>query len=469
MKLKKNVKIGLIGILGLLIVFVAYIILNSPKITFNHSVEEIEINQEFDAASYIKKVSGNDIKDVKIDASQVNTHQLGDYIIKYTLGDDEYDLKVKVVDTQAPELSVKSLDVELDTEVDVNQFVNQIKDSTKTKVYYKEDYSFDKEEKKKITIVAEDEAGNKTEKEIEVNVKKDTEKPTLSGLADFTVKKGAKIDYLKNVKAKDNLDQNPTVTVDDSQVNLSKVGTYTITYTVKDKVGNENKYQKKVYVVDNKSLITVKPSENKIVYLTFDDGPSENTKKILDILDKYDAKATFFVTGNGKKYNQYIKLALEKGHTIGLHTYSHNYKKVYSSVDNYFNDLNKLGEMVKKEIGFVPKYIRFPGGSSNTISRKYCKGIMTNLTTIVQQKGYQYYDWNVSSGDASGNNVAVNKIIKESTSSKANNIMLLAHDTRAKSTTVKALPKIIEHYQALGYTFKGIDDTTYTPHHHVNN
>jgi len=188
----------------------------------------------------------------------------------------------------------------------------------------------------------------------------------------------------------------------------------------------------------------------------------------LDILDKYDAKATFFVTGNGQKYNSYIKEAYDAGHTIGLHTYSHNYS-IYTSEETYFEDLTKIGNMVKDIIGYVPKYIRFPGGSSNTVSKKYCSGIMSDLVDAVHEKGYEYYDWNVSSGDASGNNVAVSKIVKNSTSSNANSIVILMHDTDAKDTTVEALSEIIEYYQNKGYVFKGIDDSSYTAQHSVNN
>ena len=125
--------------------------------------------------------------------------------------------------------------------------------------------------------------------------------------------------------------------------------------------------------------------------------------------------------------------------------------------------------MVKNEIGFVPHYIRFPGGSSNTISRKYCQGIMSTLTKEVIEKGYQYYDWNGDSTDASGNHVAVDKLIRNGTLCHDNNVMILSHDTQAKDSTVQALPAIIEHYRNLGYTFKGIDDTTYTPQQGVNN
>ena len=191
--------------------------------------------------------------------------------------------------------------------------------------------------------------------------------------------------------------------------------------------------------------------------------------KVLDILAKYDAKATFFVTGRNQDYNYLIKDAYNAGHTIALHTYSHEYSTVYASVDAYFDDLNKVGQMVKKEIGFVPHYIRFPGGSSNTVSRRYCQGIMSTLTKEVVEKGYQYYDWNGDSTDASGNHVAVDKLIRNGTSCHDNNVMILCHDTQAKDTTVQALPAIIEHYKNLGYTFKGIDDATYAPHQSVNN
>ena len=177
-------------------------------------------------------------------------------------------------------------------------------------------------------------------------------------------------------------------------------------------------------------------------------------KKIMDILAKYDAKATFFVTGRNQDYNYLIKDAYNAGHTIALHTYSHEYSTVYASVDAYFDDLNKVGQMVKKEIGFVPHYIRFPGGSSNTVSRRYCQGIMSTLTKEVVEKGYQYYDWNGDSTDASGNHVAVDKLIRNGTSCHDNNVMILCHDTQAKDTTVQALPAIIEHYKNLGYTFK---------------
>ncbi|WP_028042666.1 polysaccharide deacetylase [Candidatus Stoquefichus massiliensis] len=470
--MKKNVKIALGGIILLLIgvsVFIGIQLWNQPIIEFYNKNEKVEIKSEIKPNDYIKKIHGYEMEDIVIDDSEVNLEKLGTYVIQYKINDNKYELKLEVVDTQAPTFDIHDLDIDLGMSVNVEDMVESVKDQTKTKVSFKEDYSFQEAGEHKVIVAVEDEAGNITEKEAIVNIVKDEEKPALTGLKDLTVALNGKIDYLSGIKAIDNRDPKPKMSVDSSQVNLKKVGTYSIQYTVIDRSGNQNTYTKKISVVENKPVATVGQNGNKVVYLTFDDGPSSNTAKILKVLDQYNVKATFFVTGNGQKYNYLIKEAHNKGHTIGLHTYTHSYSKVYASVNAYFSDLDKIGQMVKQQIGFVPKYIRFPGGASNTVSRKYCKGIMSNLTKEVQNRGYQYYDWNASTGDASGNNIAVKSLVKQGTASKANNIMILAHDTQAKSTTVEALPQIIEHYQSLGYVFKGIDDNTFTPHQHVNN
>lgn len=469
--LKKNVKITIVSLLGVVIIGlgIALFMMNSSVIEFTVNPAQVEINGEYDASEFIKKVNGHELSEVTIDDSKVDVTKLGEYEIIYKIKDKEYSLKVEVVDTTAPTYEISDLKCALGVEIKPEDFVKDIQDQTQTTVSFKEEYKFDSEKEYEVIIVVEDEGKNKTEKKATLTVIKDTEKPVLEGLKDFSTTPGGKIDYLKDVTAKDNLDANPKIDVDSSKVDLSKVGTYDIIYTVTDQTGNKNTYTKKVNVVEKVATSTKSQSGTKTVYLTFDDGPSANTAKVLEVLDKYNAKATFFVTGNGKNYNYLIKEAHDKGHTIALHTYSHDYKTVYSSVDAYFNDLNKVGNMVKDLIGYFPKYIRFPGGASNTVSRHYSKGIMSTLTAEVQNRGFQYYDWNASSGDASGNNVAVEKLIKGGTESNSTNVMLLCHDTAAKSTTVQALPQIIEHYKNLGYVFKGIDDDTFTPHQHVNN
>lgn len=213
---------------------------------------------------------------------------------------------------------------------------------------------------------------------------------------------------------------------------------------------------------------TQEPSEEeKVVYLTFDDGPSENTQKVLVILEQYDAKATFFITGSREECRPLIKKAYEAGHTIGLHTYSHDYADVYSSVDAYFEDLEKVGKVAEEQIGYVPCFIRFPGGSSNAVSKKYTQGIMTELTSLVQEKGYQYYDWNVDSGDGAGQ--GVEELKSNSMTDQFHHVMLLFHDSQSKDNTVEALPSVIEYYKNLGYEFRAIDRESFAPHHGVNN
>lgn len=175
--------------------------------------------------------------------------------------------------------------------------------------------------------------------------------------------------------------------------------------------------------------------DEKVVYLTFDDGPSANTQRVLDILDQYDAKATFFITAQQPDYFPMIKKVYDEGHTIGLHSYTHEYDQVYASVDAYFDDLEKIGEVAKEQLGFVPCFIRFPGGASNSISKKYSVGIMTQLTQQVLDKGYQYYDWNVSSGD--GGTVTADQIIAQSETDEYTKVMLLFHDTEAKESTIR--------------------------------
>lgn len=208
----------------------------------------------------------------------------------------------------------------------------------------------------------------------------------------------------------------------------------------------------------------------KTVYLTFDDGPSENTQKVLDVLDKYGVKATFFVTGMHPDYFNMIQKCHDKGHTIGLHTYTHEYDQVYASVDAYWNDLNQIGETVRQQIGYVPCFIRFPGGSSNTISANYTRGIMTTLSQQVVDAGYQYFDWDASCGD--GAEHSADELVDATmadTSYGYKSIVFLMHDGTAKETTAEALPRIIEYFKSEGYEFAPIDRNTCVPHHGIGN
>lgn len=212
------------------------------------------------------------------------------------------------------------------------------------------------------------------------------------------------------------------------------------------------------------------PVPDKVCYLTFDDGPSNNTLKILDILDRYNAKATFFVVSTSKL--SYIQQAHAKGHAIGLHANVHDYKKIYASENAFFSDLTAISDKVYAQIGIRPAITRFPGGSSNTTS-KFNPGIMTRLTKAIREKGYQYYDWNIDSNDASGNKVPAdeiyNSVVSQTRNGTRKELCVLMHDTDAKNTTVEALPRIIEELRYQGYEFLPLDPSVGGFHHGVNN
>ncbi len=210
---------------------------------------------------------------------------------------------------------------------------------------------------------------------------------------------------------------------------------------------------------------TIKPSEDpslpgygKTVCLTFDDGPSENTDKILDILNQYSVKATFFVVGQEDATSiERMQRIVKEGHTIGFHSYSHSYSLVYSSIDSYIDDVTKIHSLVFDATGIDSIYYRFPGGSANSLIDMDIKECIDYL----DKKNYEYFDWNVSSGDASSSMVSVDQIMSNIFKDiyKMNTAIVLMHDPASKTTTVEALPKIIERLQTEGFTIKAIDDS----------
>lgn len=187
------------------------------------------------------------------------------------------------------------------------------------------------------------------------------------------------------------------------------------------------------------------------VYLTFDDGPSANTKKILDILDEYNVKATFFVVG---KEGQWAKDALvdivERGHTLGMHSYSHKYAEIYSSLEAFAEDFVKLRGYLEEVTGVISNVYRFPGGSSNTASNLNMRGFAEYL----ESWDVCFYDWNAASGDGGRKLLTVDELVKNSLEGIENRgtTIILMHDAVSKSTTVEALPKIIENILAMENT-----------------
>ena len=195
---------------------------------------------------------------------------------------------------------------------------------------------------------------------------------------------------------------------------------------------------------------------DKVVYLTFDDGPSsQSTAKIIEILKLYDVKATFFVQGrNVAKNAEALKMIYEAGHTIGNHSYSHNYTLIYSDEDSFWEDFEKCQETIFSVVGIYPEIYRFPGGSTAAVDlngEPFVKGIQTTLL----EKGMQHCDWNIDSGDAASGYASAGTIKSNAYSQigKKKNAVVLMHDTDAKASTIEALPEVIEHYLAMGYRF----------------
>ncbi|MCG0275190.1 MAG: polysaccharide deacetylase [Thermosediminibacteraceae bacterium] len=202
--------------------------------------------------------------------------------------------------------------------------------------------------------------------------------------------------------------------------------------------------------------------ENKVAYLTFDDGPSSNTPEILEVLERYGVKATFFVNGwNKKNYKEMYRMIYEKGHVLGNHTYSHRYDLIYSSVENFMADLKKQEEMIYEATGIRPRIIRFPGGSDNLVSIRYGGAdIMKKIAERLKKEGYIYVDWNASAGDAlkpPPSREQMMDYVRLTTKGK-NPVVLLMHDMNSKRETLEILPWIIEYLRNEGYEFGVIDE-----------
>lgn len=223
---------------------------------------------------------------------------------------------------------------------------------------------------------------------------------------------------------------------------------------------------------ENKATTSQTSTSNgkSIAYLTFDDGPSSITHSVLDILKKYNVKATFFVINSGNYNKATLQREVNEGHTIGLHAYDHNYAIAYKDDNSYLDGIDKLRAKVKADTGFDSHYIRFPGGSSNTISKRYSKGIMSRITKTAKQRGYKYYDWNVDDDDAGRARTAddcYNNVIKELRPNRSN--IVLMHDFGTNKKILEALPRIIEYCQKNGYKMLPIDDNTPEIHHGISN
>lgn len=241
-------------------------------------------------------------------------------------------------------------------------------------------------------------------------------------------------------------------------------GTYTLEYTATDSFGNTACVTRNVTVVAHPKPETVYPT-GRVIYLTFDDGPGAYTDQLLNILAKYNVKATFFVIDTGN-YST-MKRIVNEGHAIGIHSVTHNYRQIYASMDAYFDDLYSMQQIIYEQTGVRTTLMRFPGGSSNTVSR-FNRGVMSKLTKAVEYAGFQYFDWNVDSDDAGRANSAkkVYENVTRGVSYRQISIVL-QHDI--KPATINAIERIIQWGLNNGYQFLPLSSTSPTVHHGVNN
>ena len=444
----------------ILVLFLTYVFM-PPQIHIKN--EEANVKTKYTPNYKVTKLGIDYTNKTKI-KNNINYKKLGTYslIFNTQIGHKKYTQikKIKVVDKEFPAIVLNGNDT---TYVCPKTKYNDEKASA----FDNYDGNITKKikttvEKEKIIYTVKDSSNNKSKKERKL-IYEDITKPklTLKGESTVTIYQGDKYNE-PGVLANDNCDgdiSNKIVT--SGSVDSSKLGTYTLTYSVLDSHNNSADITRTVKVIAKQT------EKGGTIYLTFDDGPLEGTTNIiLDILKEEGVKATFFVTKNGPDY--LIKREYDEGHTVALHTWSHDYKTCYSSVENYFNDLKNISDRVKNITGVESKIIRFPGGSSNTVSRNYAAGIMSTLTTEVANRGYAYFDWNISSGDAGQTtdpNAIYGNVTRNLNRNRAN--IVLMHDI--KTYTRDALRNIIKYGKENGYTFDKITESTAAFHQKVNN
>lgn len=454
----------LILIIGVVLIIFLLIYLFIPFFELKGKREiTLEVNNEYKENGYLTNAKVLEV------SNNINTSKLGTYTVLYKYKKynkiKETIRVVNIVDKTPPELDL----------------IGNLEINNCSKSYQEEGYAaFDnydgdltqKVEKEikdgKIIYRVKDSSNNITTKERTFsNI--DKEGPVIK-------LKGSSVNLKINNKyveqgytVTDNCDDDLTSKVEiTNNININKEGTYEVIYKVKDKSGNESKKVRKVTVyTPKKCFFSVSNGKPGVIYLTFDDGPStKNTARLLDILKEENVKATFFLID--KTNTDYlIKRMYDEGHTIGLHTASHNYKYIYSSTTNFIKDIEKIQEKVARITGEKSSIIRFPGGSSNTVS-SFNPGIMCTLSNMVIEKGYHYFDWNVSSGDAGSKRSKKNtyRNVTNNLSKNRANVVLM-HDIY--DSTVDAVKDIIKYGKDNGYTFEKITMDTEMYTHYVNN
>ncbi len=424
----------------------------------------VEAGEPFDDPGATATLDGKDVSDKIRISGEVDTSKEGTYDYSYTYRYLAKSISKKrtviVQDTKGPEIKLK----------EGNKITISSADSYKEPGFTATDATdgdctdsvkvTEKKEKDsiKITYSATDSKGNKSEVVRTVIIKDET-KPTIELIGDSHITLGKGQSFKEpGVKAIDDTDGDISSKVkSEGYIDMFKAGDYEITYTASDKAGNKASVKRTVTVT--KAAVT------NPVYLTFDDGPSTKvTPQILKTLKKNNVNATFFILnyGDSKEKIKTLKKMRDDGNTIGIHSYSHEWGVVYKNKNVYIDGLKTMNKMINKDLNYSPFAVRFPGGSGNSVSRHYCKGVMTSLTKSVPKAGYTYFDWNVYDGDSDGPVASKAAIVRNVTKNlrKGRNNIVLMHDINSKQTTADALQSIITWGKKHGYTFYPITAQT---------
>ncbi len=451
----------------------------------------LEYGQTYEEAGAFAEFSKKGVSyEGPVDISgEVDAQTLGSYLIKYTVRDNgrvytNY-RRVHVVDTEVPVITLKT---------DPNSYTLIGETYVEEGFTAKDNYDGDitdkvirREKDGVVTYTVTDSSGNTTVAKRTINYID----PTVPQL----VLEGGQTAFIMagdiyaepGCRATDMTDGDLTSNVIISgDVDATIAGIYTLQYSVTNSLGVTATKDRIIYVIPQQEKEETEPEEGeddifveklptvgttiepngKVIYLTFDDGPSSHTGRLLDVLKKYGVKVTFFVKNS--THLDMLTRAAEEGHAVAIHTFSHNYSKIYASDEAFMADLKAIQDVIYQYTGKLSMLTRFPGGGSNTVSSAYNRGIMTRLTKHLEELGYQYFDWNVDSNDAGGAKSAdeVYENVIKGIGNRQNSVVL-QHDTQDFS--VDAVERIIAWGLCNGYTFKPLDHDSPTCHHPVNN
>ena len=459
-------------IMLLITFFLCFLAISEKKLYFSligNNYLELNIGEEYIdegykaeyCNKYIKLFCENVDNSVKISKKTKNNKIFINYNLIYKKMNKVLTREVVYIDNESPVIELNQKDIELCPNQEYIEYGYKAYDNVEGDITDKVKI---KMMNNKIYYNVEDSSGNSKVVYRNINyVDKENPEINLYGNNKIYIYKGN--EYIdKGYNAIDNCDGVITdKVIIENNVDVNNPGEYKVNYIVSDNFGNKTSLTRDVIVYNDISII---PKNGKIVYLTFDDGPGSYTDDILNVLDKYNVKATFFVTNQFSGYQDLIKKEYDNGHTVAIHTYSHNYKKIYSSVDNYINDFDNINEVIFEQTGEYSKLFRFPGGSSNTIS-KFNKGIISELANKLTEMGYYYFDWNVDSMDTSYKDPTkifenvINEISKNEYS------VVLMHDI--KKANIESVDLIIKYGLENGYTFLPLNINSPIVHHSINN